>query len=31
MTGKLTLNHSIGNMQICGAHYWVRDGKIVWC
>ncbi len=31
LTEGPTLFPSIGNMQICGAHYWVRDGKIVWC
>lgn len=30
--GKVTLHPSIGNMAFpCGSHYWVRDGKIVWC
>ena len=27
-----TLHPSIGNQQLkCRSHYWVRDGKIVWC
>ncbi len=27
-----TLRPSIGNQQWpCGSHYWITDGKIVWC
>lgn len=27
-----TLHPSIGNQNFeCKSHYWVRDGKIVWC
>jgi hypothetical protein len=27
-----TLEGSIGNFQMpCKSHYWVRNGKIVWC
>lgn len=27
-----TLHPSIGNQKLpCQSHYWVKDGKIVWC
>lgn len=30
--GRPTLHPSIGNQQFpCKSHYWVTDGKIVWC
>ena len=31
-TGGVTLHPSIGNQNMpCKSHYWVQDGKIVWC
>lgn len=27
----ITLHPSIGNQKICGAHYWIRKNKIIWC
>ena len=27
---KPTLSPSISNAQTCKAHYWIRDGKVVW-
>lgn len=30
LTSGPTLSPSIGQ-RICGAHYWIRGGKIVWC
>lgn len=30
--GRPTLSPSIGNFQIpCRSHYFIRDGKVVWC
>lgn len=27
---EISLYPSIGNQQICGSHYWIKDSKIEW-
>lgn len=30
--GKVTFGPSVGNFQFpCKSHYWIQDGKVVWC
>lgn len=32
LDGKPTLSPSIGNFQLpCKSHYFIRDGKVIWC
>ena len=29
--GRITLNPSLANRTPCKSHYYIRDGKVVWC